>query len=67
MKKELKKIVKALEEQGFEVTPTSDGHQLVRKDGRRITTFSGSPSDHRSWKNSLNHARRAGFRWPPRR
>lgn len=68
MKKDLKKISKALEEQGFTVKPSkSKQHLIVFKDGRRIAVFSGTPSDHRSWLNSLADARRAGFRWPPRR
>lgn len=67
MHKELKKIVKALEAQGFEVEPTRGGHQVVRKDGIRITTFAGTPGDGRSWKNGLAHCKRAGFIWPPNR
>ena len=67
MHKDLKKIVEALEDQSFEVTPTARGHQVVRKDGARITTFSGTPGDGRSWKNSLAACKRAGFIWPPPR
>ena len=61
MKKELKKIVRSLEEQGFDCEVLPGGHVGVRKDGRRVTTFAGSPSDHRSWKNSRMHAKRAGW------
>ncbi len=64
MHKELKKLVKELEAQGFDTETTSRGHVIVRKDGRRITTFAGSPSDGRSWKNSLAYCRREGFVWP---
>lgn len=60
-KKDLRKILRALEDQGFEVTRTAKGHWIVRKDGRRVTTFSGSPADPRSYPNSLAAARRAGF------
>jgi hypothetical protein len=67
MHKDLKKIAKALEAQGFEVEVTKRGHMLVYRDGRHIATFSGTPSDWRSMKNSLSDARRAGFDWPPRR
>lgn len=63
MDKELRKVVKALEEQGFEVVPTKSGHYLVLKDGRRVTTMSGTPSDRRSFANALAPLRRAGFRW----
>lgn len=65
MNKELRKIAKALEAQGFEVTVTSKQHLLVRKDGKAIATISGTPSDHRSLLNGLSRLKRAGFRWPP--
>ncbi|QPE04143.1 hypothetical protein IT882_13175 [Microbacterium schleiferi] len=64
MHKELKKIAKALEAQGFDLEVTSRGHLIVSRDGQKITTFAGTPSDGRSWKNSLAYARRAGFIWP---
>jgi len=67
MGNDLRKIVKALREQGFEVTRTQRGHYEVRRDGRKVATFSGTPSDRRSWKNSLADAKRAGFKWPLRR
>lgn len=65
MDKDLKKIVKALREQGFEVETTRKGHLMVHRDGRLVVTFSGTASDWRSMKNGISHARRAGFRWPP--
>lgn len=67
MDKDLRKIVRALEDQGFEVTVTKRGHVIVTRDGEVITTFSGTASDWRSIRNGLAHARRAGFRWPPKR
>ena len=67
MHKDLKKIAKALIEQDFEVTTTKRGHLVVFRDGELIATFSGTPSDGRSWKNSLAKCKRAGFDWPPRR
>jgi len=63
MDKELKKIVAALEEQGFTVTPTKRGHLNVYKDGEWVTVFAGTPSDGRGVLNSIAAARRAGFRW----
>ena len=63
MNKDLRKIAKALQDQGFEVTETSRGHLEVRKDGRRVATLSGTPSDHRSWLNGIAQLRRAAFRW----
>ena len=61
MKKELKKLVAQMEAQGFDCEVLGSGHVVVRKDGLRVTTFAGSPSDGRSWKNSLGHVKRAGF------
>jgi len=67
MNKNLKKILKAVEAAGFETRVTKKGHIIVTKDGRRITTFAGTASDHRSIRNGLAALRRAGFEWPPRR
>lgn len=65
MDKELRKIVKALEAQGFEVSVTKRQHVVVARDGRVIATFSGTASDWRSIRNGLSYLKRAGFRWPP--
>jgi predicted RNA binding protein YcfA (HicA-like mRNA interferase family) len=63
VKKDVRDLVKALEKQGFEVTPSRSGHLIVRLDGRRIATMAGTPSDHRSQLNLLAVLRRAGFVW----
>lgn len=67
MHKDLRKIVKALEEQGFEVAVSSKGHLLVSRDGEVIAVLAGTPSDWRSLLNGLAPLKRAGFRWPPLR
>lgn len=67
MDKDMRKIAKALREQGFEVETTSKGHLMVFRDGRLVTTFSGTASDWRAMRNAIAKARRAGFVWPPRR
>jgi hypothetical protein len=67
MNKDLRKIVKALEAQGFEVDVTSRNHVVVSRNGELIATFSGTASDWRSIRNSLAPLKRAGFRWPPKR
>lgn len=66
MDKELKKIAKALEAQGFETRVSTKGHLVVVRNGRIVATFSGTASDWRSMRNSIADARRAGFQWPPR-
>lgn len=63
--KDLRKIIRALEEQGFDVTRTRKGHWQVFLDGIWVTTLPGTPSDWRSFRNALAAAKRAGFRWPP--
>jgi hypothetical protein len=67
MDKDLRKMVKALQAQGFEVEVTSKGHIVVSRGGKLIATFSGTASDWRSIRNGLAPLRRAGFRWPPNR
>lgn len=67
MDKDLKKIIKALRKQGFEIEVTTKQHVEVFRDGVKVTTFSGTASDHRSLDNSVSKARRAGFKWPPKR
>lgn len=64
MNKELKKLIKELEAQGFTVeVGRKNPHPIVRKDGRRVATLASTPSDSRSWKNGIAALRRAGFRW----
>jgi hypothetical protein len=65
MRKELRKLIKALEDQGFDITVTTKQHYMVWLDGEFVTTLPGTPSDWRSLKNSIAAARRFGFRWPP--
>lgn len=67
MHKELRKIQKELEAQGFTTQVTKKGHLRVFKNGEWVATFAGTPSDVRSLRNSLADVKRAGFRWPPRR
>lgn len=65
MDKELKVLLKALEEQGFTVTRFASGHYGVRKNGAWVAAFGGTISDWRGMKNSLAACKRFGFRWPP--
>lgn len=65
--KDTRKVLREAERQGFEVTYTSRGHATVRLDGKRITTFSGTPGTASSLMHGIQHLRRAGFHWPPTR
>ena len=67
MHKEIRKIAKALEAQGFEVHVTKKGHVSVSRDGKFVVMFAGTPSDWRGMRNAIAAAKRAGFVWPPKR
>lgn len=68
MGSDLKRVIEALERDGFVVTRTRKGHYNVSTaDGEWITTFAGTPSDGRGFLNALAPLRRRGFQWPPRR
>ena len=62
MDKDLRKLLKELEAQGFEVRISRNGHPQVYRDGVWVATFSGTPSDRRGFRNSLAACKRAGFR-----
>jgi predicted RNA binding protein YcfA (HicA-like mRNA interferase family) len=59
-----RKLIKALEDQGFEVVRSKGNHYVVKLDGRRVATLASTPSDSRSLRNGIAALRRAGFRWP---
>lgn len=64
MDKDMRKLVKELDVQGFAITISKKGHVMVWKNGQLVATFSGTASDWRSWKNALAALKRAGFHWP---
>ncbi|WP_183096899.1 hypothetical protein [Streptomyces sp. TLI_171] len=45
------------------MTPSKSGHQIVRRNGQRIATLAGTPSDRRTWLNTIAVLRKAGFVW----
>lgn len=65
MDKDLKKVLKEAEKQGFEVRYTTNGHPMIYKNGAFVAQFAKTGSDHRGLKNGIATLRRAGFRWPP--
>lgn len=67
MDKDLRKILRALDAQGFEVTRTSRGRYAVKHDGQVVTVFPGNSGDWRARRNALAALKRAGFRWPDSR
>ncbi|KJF19397.1 hypothetical protein [Rhodococcus sp. AD45] len=61
MKKNHRELMKGLHKAGFMTKYTTKRHLLVLLDGQVITCFAGTPSDHRSWRNSMAPLRRLGF------
>jgi len=60
-KKDRRVLAKRLNKAGYDTRLTTKGHLLVLQQGQIVTCFAGTPSDHRSWKNSLAPLRRLGF------
>lgn len=67
MSRDLREVLEAAKAQGFTVRRTKNGHYFVSRDGQPVTTFSGTPSDRRSFLNALAALRRAGFKPPGKR
>lgn len=59
--KEIRRLVRRLNDAGYDTRVTSRQHLLVSHNSRVITCFAGTPSDHRSWRNSMAPLKRLGF------
>jgi hypothetical protein len=67
MDKDVKKLIKACKEQGFEVRYRTNGHPAVyRPDGSHVVDLASTPSEYRGWRNGLACLKRAGLIWPPK-
>ncbi|MER6522618.1 hypothetical protein ABT246_38030 [Streptomyces sp. NPDC001553] len=64
MQKDIKKLIKELKRQGFDVDTTTGNHSRVSLNGRFVTTLASTPSNVRGWKNAIAVLRRHGFAWP---
>jgi hypothetical protein len=62
--KDIKKLMRSLADQGFDVEPTKKGHLRVYLDGIWVTTLPGTPSDWRSYRNAVAALKRAGYKPP---
>ena len=62
--KTLRKLVRDLQASGYQVRWTSKQHLLVLRDWNVLTSFAGTPSDWRSWRNSIAPLKRDGFTTP---
>ncbi len=61
MHKEVRDLIRALRQQGFEVQDQEVAHPKVYRNGRLITTLPSTPSDVRSLKNTVAKLRKHGF------
>lgn len=58
-------MIRALEEQGWTVKPTSRNHYQATPPGDgKIVHFSPSTGDWRAFNNTVSDLRRQGFKWP---
>jgi hypothetical protein len=65
--KEVQKIVREAERQGFRIKPTKKGWMIYgRREGQGCVVLHRTPSDQRGLKNSIADLRRLGFRWKGR-
>ncbi|WP_051898632.1 hypothetical protein [Sciscionella sediminilitoris] len=62
MDKDVRKLIRRLEAQGFEVRYSAKGYPLVYRDGEFVTKLPQTPSDWRGLKNSVAHLKRHGYR-----
>lgn len=68
MDKDLRKLIRAAERQGWTVQIGKAGHvKLFAPDGRTLVTMGSTESDRRALTNTVSRMRRAGFVWPPRK
>jgi hypothetical protein len=67
VQKDLKKIRKAAEEQGWRVEATGNGHwRCYAPDGDNIVHMSGTPEGQKAIHYIVSDLRRYGFRWQGR-
>jgi hypothetical protein len=66
MNKELRKVVRAAEAQGWRVEATKKGWMLYPpQTSQGAVAVHGTPSDVRALHNTIAEMRRRGFIWPP--
>ena len=62
MDKELKKLLRKLEDQGWRIEPTRKGTKALPPDtSKSVVMIHHTPSDRRAWSNMLSALRRSGF------
>jgi hypothetical protein len=66
VKKDLKRLIREAEKQGWRVKPTTKGWMLYSPDGEWMETLHRTPSDWRSLQNTISRMRKHGFKWEGR-
>ena len=62
MHKELKKLIRTLEDQGWRLTEKKSGYTAYPPDkAKGPVMIHKTPSDHRAWANMLSELRRSGY------
>lgn len=64
--KEVKKLVKEAEEQGWRVKETTNGYLLYDPSGQHLETLHKTPRDPKGLRHSAARMRRYGFKWKGR-
>jgi len=62
LKKDMKQLVKKARAQGWEVTPTRNGHIRFRSPDGHLIFGASTPSEYRGMKNKIADLRRAGLK-----
>lgn len=63
MKKDMKKIIRTAQDQGFRVVTLKSGHlKFLAPDGVSLAVVASTPSDVRAFNNAKADLRRAGLR-----
>ena len=61
--KEIRKLVKSLQQQGWRVEQLKSGHyRAYAPDGENIVHIAGTPSDHHAMGNTLARLRKLGYK-----
>ena len=62
--KDFRKVIREAERQGWRVEQTKGGHwRFYAPDGVNIVHAAGTPSDRRSFDNTIAQLRKYGFEW----
>lgn len=58
---EATRLIRELEDQGFQASLARSGHWHIRKNGEYVAVLAASPSEYRGRLNALSRLKRAGF------